>query len=124
MKEYRQQFFKGERALFAEDGAKIYDSVFDDGESPLKESKNIEVYNSQFKWKYPMWYSNNINVTNCNWFEMARSGVWYTNNITVKDSLITAPKNFRRCDGVTLDNVDLTNAEDQDAQRYGTRVHP
>ena len=62
MKEYRQQFFKGERALFAEDGAKIYDSIFDDGESPLKESKNIEVYNSQFKWKYPMWYSENIEV--------------------------------------------------------------
>ncbi|MBO5617037.1 MAG: DUF3737 family protein, partial [Pseudobutyrivibrio sp.] len=43
MKEYRQQFFKGERALYAEDGAKIYDSIFDEGESPLKESKNIEV---------------------------------------------------------------------------------
>ena len=112
MKEYRQQFFKGERALFAEDGAKIYDSIFDEGESPLKESKNIEVYDSQFKWKYPMWYSNNVKVSNCNWFEMARSGVWYTNNITVKDSLITAPKNFRRCDGVTLENVNLTNAEE------------
>ena len=112
MKEYRQQFFSGERALFAEDGAEIYDSIFDDGESPLKESKNISVYNSQFKWKYPMWYSNNVKVSNCNWFEMARSGVWYTNNITVKDSLITAPKNFRRCDGVTLENVNLTNAEE------------
>ncbi|MBE5918940.1 MAG: DUF3737 family protein [Pseudobutyrivibrio ruminis] len=112
MKEYRQQFFKGERALYAEDGAKIYDSIFDEGESPLKESKNIEVYDSQFKWKYPMWYSNNVTVRNCNWFEMARSGVWYTNNIKVYDSLITAPKNFRRCDGVTLDNVDLTNAEE------------
>ncbi len=43
---------------------------------------------------------------------MARSGVWYTNNIYVKDSLITAPKNFRRCDGVTLENVDMTNAEE------------
>lgn len=112
MKEYRQQFFSGERALFAEDGARIYDSIFDDGESPLKESKNIELYSSQFKWKYPIWYSNNVLVTNCNWFEMARSGVWYTNNITVKDSLITAPKNFRRCDGVTLENVNLTNAEE------------
>ena len=112
MKEYRQQFFSGERALFAEDGAEIYDSIFDDGESPLKESKNISVYNSQFKWKYPIWYSNNVKVSNCNWFEMARSGVWYTNNITVKDSLITAPKNFRRCDGVTLENVNLTNAEE------------
>ena len=112
MKEYRQQFFKGERALYAEDGAKIYDSIFDEGESPLKESKNIEVYDSQFKWKYPMWYSNNVTVRNCNWFEMARSGVWYTNNIKVYDSLITAPKNFRRCDGVTLENVNLTNAEE------------
>ena len=112
MKEYRQQFFSGERALYAEDGAQIYDSIFDDGESPLKESKNIELYSSQFKWKYPIWYSNNVLVTNCNWFEMARSGVWYTNNITVKDSLITAPKNFRRCDGVTLENVNLTNAEE------------
>ena len=112
MKEYIQQFFKGERALFAEDGARIYDSIFDDGESPLKESKNIEIYRSQFKWKYPIWYSNNVKVENCNWFEMARSGVWYTNNIHIKDSLITAPKNFRRCDGVTLENVNMTNAEE------------
>ena len=112
MKEYRQEFFKGERALYAAENAAIYESIFDEGESPLKESKNIEVYNSQFKWKYPIWYSNNIKVENCNWFEMARSGVWYTTNIEVKNSLITAPKNFRRCDGVTLENVDLTNAEE------------
>ena len=112
MKEYRQEFFKGERALYAAEDAVIYDSIFDEGESPLKESKNIEVYHSQFKWKYPIWYSNNVKVENCNWFEMARSGVWYTNNIEIKNSLITAPKNFRRCDGVTLDNVDITNAEE------------
>ncbi|WP_189260263.1 MULTISPECIES: DUF3737 family protein [Pseudobutyrivibrio] len=112
MKEYREEFFKGERALFAVDGAKIYDCIFDEGESPLKESKNVEIYNSQFKYKYPVWYSNNVLIQNCNWLEMGRSGVWYTNNITVKDSLITAPKNFRRCDGVTLDNVSLTNAEE------------
>lgn len=112
MKEYKQEFFKGERALYAEADAKIIDCIFDDGESPLKESKNVEIYDSQFKWKYPIWYSNNVLVENSNWFEMARSGVWYTNNITIKNSLITAPKNFRRCDGVTLENVDLTNAEE------------
>ena len=112
MKEYRQQFFKGERALYAEKDAKIYDSIFDDGESPLKESANIELYDSQFKYKYPVWYSNNVKIFNCNWFEMARSGVWYTNNIEVNDSLITAPKNFRRCEGVALKNVNLTNAEE------------
>ncbi|MBO6127375.1 MAG: DUF3737 family protein [Pseudobutyrivibrio sp.] len=112
MKEYRQQLFTGERALYAEKEACISDCIFDDGESPLKESQNIKVYSSQFKWKYPIWYANNVEVSGSNWFEMARSGVWYTNNITIKDSLITAPKNFRRCDGVTLENVNLTNAEE------------
>jgi len=112
MKEYRQKFFKGERALFAVDGVKIYDSIFDEGESPLKESKNVEIYGSQFKYKYPIWYSNNVKVEGSNWLEMARSGVWYTKNISVKDALIQAPKNFRRCDGVSLENVTMTHAEE------------
>ena len=54
MKEYRNEFFKGERALYGETDARIVDSIFDDGESPLKESKQIEVYDSQFKYKYPL----------------------------------------------------------------------
>ena len=110
MKGYRQEFFKGERALYAADGIKVYDSIFDDGESPLKESRNVEIYDSQFKYKYPLWYSKNVKVYNSNWLEMARSGVWYTENIKVKDALIQAPKNFRRCDGVELENVTMTNA--------------
>lgn len=112
MKQYSNSIFEGERALFAENGAAISDCIFDNGESPLKESRNISVSRSQFKYKYPLWYSENITVENCNWFEMARSGVWYTNNIQVKNSLITAPKNFRRCKGVSLESVDLTNAEE------------
>ena len=54
MKEIRQDHFKGERALFKGSDLRIYDSVFDDGESPLKESSNIELYGSMFKWKYPL----------------------------------------------------------------------
>ena len=87
MMEYRQEFFKGERALFGADGVTVYDSVFDEGESPLKESRNVEIYNSQFKYKYPLWYAENVKVIDCNWLEMARSGVWYTRNITVKNAL-------------------------------------
>lgn len=49
MKEIRQQFLTGERALFQGADLKIYDTIFDDGESPLKESHNIELRNSMFK---------------------------------------------------------------------------
>ena len=63
-----------------------------------------------FKWKYPFWYAKNITARNCTWFEMARAGVWYTDHITVEDAVIEAPKNFRRCRGVNLKNVNLPNA--------------
>ena len=41
---------------------------------------------------------------------MARAGVWYTNNVKVTNSIIEAPKNFRRCDGVELSNVFFPDA--------------
>lgn len=105
-----QKILTGERALFMGKNLKIHDTVFENGESPLKESKDIELYGSMFKWKYPLWYSNNIQLKDCTLFEMARAGIWYTNNITVTDTLIEAPKNFRRCDGVSLENVSFVNA--------------
>ena len=88
------------------------DCTFADGESPLKESENIELEGSMFKWKYPLWYCKNVTAKDCVWFDMARAGVWYTNNVTVEDSPIDAPKNFRRCNGVTLRNVSFSNAEE------------
>lgn len=108
--EIHQQFFCGERALFASKDLKIYDSVFDAGESPLKESSGIELWDSMFKWKYPLWYCKHIKAHRCTWFEMARAGVWYTDDILVDDAVIEAPKNFRRCKDLTLKNVAMPNA--------------
>jgi hypothetical protein len=102
----------GERALFKSEFLKICDTIFTDGESPLKESHDIDLYDSMFKWKYPLWYCKNITVKNCTWFDMARAGVWYTDNISVEDSAIEAPKNFRRCNNLTLKNVSIPNASE------------
>ena len=110
MKEVRQGYYKGERPLFHARDLKIYDTIFDEGESPLKESRNIELYGSMFKWKYPLWYCENILVKNSTWFEMGRAGVWYTNRVTVEDCAVEAPKNFRRCRDLTLKNVSFPNA--------------
>lgn len=107
-----QQRLTGERALFQGRDLYISDTIFDDGESPLKESKDIELEGCMFKWKYPLWYSNNISVNNCTIFEMGRAGIWYTNNIAVKNTIIEAPKNFRRCTDVRLENADFPNAQE------------
>lgn len=100
----------GERALFASKELEIHDTIFDDGESPLKESSNIALYGCMFKWKYPLWYCENITVDKCSIFEMGRAGIWYTNNISVRDTLIEAPKMFRRCVGLDILRTDFVNA--------------
>ena len=109
-REIRQGYYEGERSLFMTENLKIYDTVFGEGESPLKESRNIELYGSMFKWKYPLWYCNNVTAKDCTWFDMARAGVWYSKNVSLEDCAVEAPKNFRRCDELTLKNVTIPNA--------------
>ncbi|MBQ7246599.1 MAG: DUF3737 family protein [Lachnospiraceae bacterium] len=110
MTEYVRQLLKGERALWKCRGARITDCVFEDGESPLKEGGDLEIEGCLFRWKYPLWYCSNVHVSDSTWFEMARAGVWYTKDMTVENCLIQAPKNFRRCSGLTLSGVTFTNA--------------
>ena len=112
MKKITQKFLTGERALFQENDLKIYDTTFADGESPLKESRNIELYRSMFKWKYPLWYSHDILMEDCVLFEMGRAGIWYTDNISMRNCLIEAPKTFRRTNHILLNRVTMPNAEE------------
>ncbi|MBT2700306.1 DUF3737 family protein [Bacillus sp. ISL-40] len=112
MESINQQMLTGERALFKSRDLIIKDSVFADGESPLKESCDISIDNSIFKWKYPLWYSKNISVKNSSFLEMARSGIWYTHHISISDSIIEAPKTFRRSSDIHLTNVDMPNAQE------------
>ena len=107
---YTQERFTGERALFFARDLSLVDCTFLDGESPLKEGKDLDLTGCLFRWKYPLWYCENVTAENCTWFENARAGVWYTNGIRVTNSLIDAPKNFRRCRGVALENVSFSNA--------------
>lgn len=110
MKVISQEFLTGERALFQANDLKIYDTIFADGESPLKESKNIELYGSMFKWKYPLWYSRDIRLEDCILFEMGRAGIWYTDHISMKNCTIEAPKTFRRANNIQLSQVTMPNA--------------
>ena len=110
MKKIGQERLTGERALFAARDCEIEETIFDDGESPLKESRNISLRACMFKWKYPLWYAKEIDVRDSTWFDMARAGVWYSERVQVTDCAIEAPKNFRRCHDLTLRHVSFANA--------------
>ncbi|MBR7039128.1 MAG: DUF3737 family protein [Oscillospiraceae bacterium] len=100
----------GERALYQKKDAILRDTVFEDGESPLKHSAHITMEGGAFRWKYPLWYSEDIAVTGTTFEEMARAGIWYTKGIAVRGCRYIAPKGFRRCDGVTIEDTVFPNA--------------
>ena len=88
MKYISNELLSGERALFMYSDVTVDHCVFYDGESPLKESKNVTVLHSEFRWKYPLWYSTNVKCHSMKFTETARSGIWYTKNIEIYDSNI------------------------------------
>ena len=112
MKEYKESTYTGERALFALNDASIYQCVFEDGESPLKESRNLKINKTEFRWKYPVWYSKDISIDNCVFLQTARSGIWYTENLVMRNCLIEAPKTFRYAKNVVLEDCNIPNAQE------------
>ncbi len=110
MENYIQKTFTGERAMFGVKDVHFNYCTFMDGESPLKESHNLEIENTLFRWKYPLWYTSNVVLKGCTLYEMARAGIWYVDNMAVYDTVIEAPKNFRRVKGLKLVNVDMPSA--------------
>lgn len=102
----------GERAAYASIDCEFNGCIFEDGESPLKESRNITVNRCEFGWKYPLWYCKGVSVNDTEWKVTGRSGVWYTNDINIADCKIDAPKQFRKCSGVTVVRSDMPHAEE------------
>ena len=115
MEKYRKiiaQKFTGERALFMLTNAFLEEVKFFDGESPLKESLNLEIVKSSFHWKYPLWYAKDIEVKDCYFDVTARSGIWYTDNIVMDCCKIDAPKTFRKSSNITLNSCTLEHADE------------
>lgn len=112
MKNIKGGEFTGERALFNSSELKIENARFFDGESPLKESRDIHLVGCVFGWKYPLWYCRDIRAENARLEESARSGIWYTHGIEMTDCLIDAPKTFRRSSGIKLTRVEMPNAQE------------
>ncbi|MCQ2428387.1 MAG: DUF3737 family protein [Clostridia bacterium] len=123
MKEINQKILTGERAGFGSRETIYNDCIFRDGESHRKHSENIELNRCRDRWKEPLWYCKNVTVNDGKWFEEARAGVWYTDDMTVNKAVVQAPKNFRRCRRLELNDVVFTNAAETLWSCEGVRLN-
>ena len=63
MQEIKDDYYDGERPLYGIHDTKLINTTFGKGESPLKETANLALDGVLFTWKYPLWYSDQITVT-------------------------------------------------------------
>ena len=106
--------FQNERALFALHDAFVAGCRFagdEDGESPLKETRNIEVHDCIFRLRYPLWHSENCKISRIQMSDTCRAPFWYCRNLEIAGSTIGGVKALRECENVIIDDTDIYSAE-------------
>ncbi len=111
---FEGQTYDAERALYGLDGAEIINCRFDgpaDGESALKECKNITADGCYFNLRYPFWHVDHATIRSSEMTPLCRAALWYDTDITVENSRMNGIKAFRECAGITMRNTQVVSPE-------------
>lgn len=103
-----------ERALYNLTDAEVENCTFAgpaDGESALKECRNVAVKNCSFSLRYPLWHAENFTVENCSMDELTRAALWYTKNGKLYGCKLGGIKALRECDDSYLENCEIVSPE-------------
>lgn len=114
MKQYINQKFDEERALYGSDGVEVKECQFDgpaDGESAFKECKNVEVKDCYFNLRYPFWHDNNLKISDSEMTQNCRAALWYSDDIEIKDTKMHGIKALRECSNVNINGCDIISPE-------------
>lgn len=112
MEVIKNKTFGGERPLFESHNLRLEEVTITEGESGIKECSNIEADRCRFEGKYPLWHVDRSLLTNCYFAPESRSGIWYSSDMVMRDCVIDAPKLFREMKNLTLENVQINDADE------------
>ena len=98
--------------MFACHDLRLENVTITDGESGIKQCQNMEAYDCKFYGKYPWWHVDKSYIENCYFALGSRSAIWYSNDMVMKNSRIDGPKFFREMNNLTLENVEITDADE------------
>ena len=114
MKIIEDQKFDQERAFYAACDLYIRNCAFDgpaDGESAVKESRNIRLEHVYCNLRYPFWHDHGLKITDSQLTLLCRAALWYSNHIEIKDTKMHGIKALRECSNVTIKNCDIVSPE-------------
>lgn len=108
------QKFDGERALYGREDILVRNCSFDgpaDGESALKEGRNIAAEHCFFNLRYPFWHDRGLKITDAEMTESCRAALWYSDHIEIAHSRMHGIKALRECSDVFIRDCDILSPE-------------
>ncbi|MCI9174482.1 MAG: DUF3737 family protein [Lachnospiraceae bacterium] len=106
--------FDEERALYGVQNVVVKDCAFDgpaDGESALKESREVTAEGCFFNLRYPFWHDNGLTIRDCEMTEACRAALWYSERMEISDSKLHGIKALRECGNVKMRGCDIISPE-------------
>ncbi len=106
--------FDEERALYGSRGLIVENCSFDgpaDGESALKESNDIAVYNCYCNLRYPFWHIHNLRIRDTEMTSMCRAAIWYSDSIEIENSKLHGIKALRECYDISIHGCSIISPE-------------
>ncbi len=114
MKIFENLTLDAERALYGIRESLVKNCVFDgpaDGESALKECRNIRVEDCDFRLRYPFWHVEDAEIRRITMNEGCRAALWYDRDVHVFDSRLGGIKAFREMDNCSLSGCEIESKE-------------
>lgn len=106
--------FDEERALYHLTHTQVANCRFAgpaDGESALKEARDVSVKDCHFSLRYPLWHVRGFSMDCCAMDEQARAAIWYATDGRISNSRLYGIKALRECQQVSLDRCRVVSAE-------------
>jgi len=108
------QQFDAERALYHLQHADVSQCVFAgpaDGESALKEARDVKLDRCTFSLRYPLWHVKGFTLERSSMDELARAAIWYAQDGTITDSALGGIKAVRECRRIALERCKIHSPE-------------
>ena len=106
--------FDEERSLYNLTGADVYNCVFAgpaDGESVLKEARDVALRGCNFSLRYPLWHVRGFSMDGCSMDEKTRAAIWYAWDGRIENSNLGGIKAVRECGNIAISGSEIDSQE-------------
>lgn len=94
-----------ERALYGSENIYVKNCNFDgpeDGESALKECRNIKVEGCFWNLRYLFWHDHGLQISKTELTQLSRAALWYSDHIEITETKLHGIKALRECSDVVM----------------------